>query len=230
MKRIFTSFIALAIVALPLLAQDVDESFVFVDEEYEVIENGSTIVRNLVELNDAGVEIINSGILVMNDYASYTDYIKMKYVISKIDNGSFQLCFPSTCNYKDAAGSYVTDPGQLMEDVQDLLCEWFPAGDGECVVTLSIEILTKNSGFPVTYEHKADGPSITIRFVKGDIPGPEPIVGDVNGDGEIGISDVNAVIDMIQSGADYSAAADVNGDGEIGISDVNALIDMILGS
>ena len=53
--------------------------------------------------------------------------------------------------------------------------------------------------------------------------------GDVNGDGEITISDVNAVIDIILSGDYSSPAADVNGDGEVGISDVNAVIDIILG-
>ncbi len=52
--------------------------------------------------------------------------------------------------------------------------------------------------------------------------------GDVNGDGEVNIADVNTVIDMILSGAS-SPAGDVNGDGEINIADVNALIATILG-
>ena len=52
--------------------------------------------------------------------------------------------------------------------------------------------------------------------------------GDVNGDGEVSISDVNAVIDMILS-SNSDTAGDVNGDGEVNISDVNALIDIILG-
>ena len=51
--------------------------------------------------------------------------------------------------------------------------------------------------------------------------------GDVNGDGEVNIADVNTVIDMILSGAS-SPAGDVNGDGEINIADVNALIATIL--
>ena len=49
----------------------------------------------------------------------------------------------------------------------------------------------------------------------------------MNGDGEVNIADVNALIDMILSG-NHSAAGDVNGDGEVNIADVNALIDMIL--
>ena len=53
------------------------------------------------------------------------------------------------------------------------------------------------------------------------------LTGDVNGDGEVNIADVNAVINMILGG-EQSPAGDVNGDNEIGIADVNALIAIIL--
>ncbi len=59
---------------------------------------------------------------------------------------------------------------------------------------------------------------------------PQPVVpGDVNGDGEVTIADVNTVIDMILSG-EISIDGDVNGDGEVTIADVNAVIDIILNS
>ena len=51
--------------------------------------------------------------------------------------------------------------------------------------------------------------------------------GDVNGDGEVNIADVNAVIDMILSGT-YLTQGDVNADGETNIADVSTLIDLIL--
>ena len=54
---------------------------------------------------------------------------------------------------------------------------------------------------------------------------------DVNGDGEVNISDVNTVISIILGGhadADTTRRADVNGDGEVNISDVNTIIDDIL--
>ena len=51
--------------------------------------------------------------------------------------------------------------------------------------------------------------------------------GDVNGDGEINITDITALIDAMISGR-YSAEADVNGDGEITINDINKVIDSIL--
>ena len=62
--------------------------------------------------------------------------------------------------------------------------------------------------------------------VGGDTPQPGT-PGDVNGDGEINIADVNALIGMILSGQ-TQASGDVNGDNEVNIADVNALIGLIL--
>ena len=56
---------------------------------------------------------------------------------------------------------------------------------------------------------------------------PPVITGDVNGDGEVSVSDINSVIDVILGGATLPSA-DVNGDGEVGVSDVNALIGIII--
>ncbi len=69
-------------------------------------------------------------------------------------------------------------------------------------------------------------------FVPMEDPEPPAVKGDVNGDGEVNISDVNAVIDIILGGTadpDTMKRADVNGDGEVNIADVNAVIDIILG-
>ena len=54
-------------------------------------------------------------------------------------------------------------------------------------------------------------------------------LGDINGDGEINVSDVTALINKILGTSDYSnEVCDINGDGEINVSDVTALINMIL--
>ena len=67
------------------------------------------------------------------------------------------------------------------------------------------------------------GPVISFVYrVSGSSPS-----GDVNGDCEVNIADVNAVIDMILSGTPV-VTGDVNGDSEINIADINAIIDMIL--
>lgn len=70
-------------------------------------------------------------------------------------------------------------------------------------------------------------------YYTGEEGGPdEEIPGDVNGDGEVSISDVNAIIDVLLGGSVNNAVlqrrADVNGDGEVSISDINAVIDELL--
>lgn len=61
-------------------------------------------------------------------------------------------------------------------------------------------------------------------------PEDVPIPGDVDGDGEVSISDVNAVINLILGGESDDGVrtrADVNEDGEISISDANMIIHLI---
>lgn len=50
---------------------------------------------------------------------------------------------------------------------------------------------------------------------------------DVNGDGEVNIADVNAVIDIILSDT-FGKAFDVNDDGEVNIADINDIINYII--
>ena len=53
------------------------------------------------------------------------------------------------------------------------------------------------------------------------------LLGDVNDDGEVSVADINAVVDMILSGA-AAANGDVNSDGEVNVADVNVIVDIIL--
>ena len=97
---------------------------------------------------------------------------------------------------------------------------------------------TDNVAMPEIVEGKTYDVKAFVTVYKGEIElypsevtvhgAPVGIKGDVNGDGEVNISDVNAVIDIILGGGS-NPAADVNGDGEVNIGDVNAVIDIILG-
>ena len=110
MKRFFTFLLwSMALLACPVQAQDIDESYVFMDDNGNILENGATVVRSDIEIDDAtGAEIINSGIWVLN-VAGGDDYLKVHYVINRIDNGTYQICFPSTCNK-----TLRTDDGKIV--------------------------------------------------------------------------------------------------------------------
>lgn len=88
-----------------------------------------------------------------------------------------------------------------------------------------IQVVSVNPGIATIIVGSVDGtaqPDSCIVTVYSD-----SIKGDVNGDGEVNIADINAVIDMILSG-NSNANGDVNNDGEVNIADINAIIDMIL--
>ena len=60
---------------------------------------------------------------------------------------------------------------------------------------------------------------------------PQLPVGDVDGDGKVDVSDVNAVINIIlktKDTTDFVGNPDVDGDGKVDVSDVNAIINIIL--
>ncbi len=56
------------------------------------------------------------------------------------------------------------------------------------------------------------------------------LIGDLNGDGELSVSDVTTLIALITSGeADDNMIADVNGDGYSNVADISSLIRLVLG-
>lgn len=72
-----------------------------------------------------------------------------------------------------------------------------------------------------SYNGLSDSINITVVSQSHIVPG------DVNDDGEVGIADINMVIDALLTGGGGSAY-DINGDGEVSIADVTALIDLYL--
>ena len=80
-----------------------------------------------------------------------------------------------------------------------------------------------------TYAHIDGGPSNPGYFTDKNAA----LRGDVNGDGNVNISDVTALIDYLLSGNPSGVnvtAADCNQDSSVNISDVTALIDYLLSS
>ena len=75
---------------------------------------------------------------------------------------------------------------------------------------------------------QAEGYDDIVYTMLVEVPGlVKPIAGDLNGDGEVNIADVNAVIDAILS-QNSENKYDFDGDGEVTISDVMALISFLM--
>ena len=112
-------------------------------------------------------------------------------------------------------------------------------------VFLGNSYTTQKSSNNHSYKFSGNGLDYTFTFNLGNLtfsvteyqepPLPDPhelMTGDVNGDGEITIADVNSMTDILLGGRvnyDIFQRTDVNFDGEISISDLNVLIDYILG-
>ena len=120
-----------------------------------------------------------------------------------------------------------------------------PNQGGSQEVTVDNTYTTQKSNNNHSYKFTGEGKDYTFTFDESNLtfsiseyqepPLPDPFslqVGDVNGDGEINIADVNGIIDILLGGfANYDKRhrSDANRDDEINIADVNAVIDLLLG-
>ena len=87
-------------------------------------------------------------------------------------------------------------------------------------------VLTIPASSIIIYTLDEDVQELNFNYTIGDDSGF--IVGDVNGDNNVSIADVTALIDILLSGAVAPDAADVNEDHNVNIADVTALIDKLL--
>ena len=134
--------------------------------------------------------------------------------VTSIGNVAFSMCYGLTDVY-----SYIIDPSKVKMGF-DIFRIW--SADG-------------NPDFSGRTLHVPHGTAKAYRADKSWYPYFGQIVeglhpGDVNGDFEVSVADINALIGMILEEDGYTIAGDVNGDSEITIADVNALVGLILGN
>ena len=158
---------------LPAWAQEdeIDTTFEFVDSEGKVVPDGSIVTINKAIVEDDGFggiyTMMPCGLYVHNtdDDAS----LLVNYNLKRIDSGSFQICFPSTCISKSDIGTYKTSGGTLKADeTRNLQTEWLPDDYGQCEAHLQIVFCV---GFNNQFEEIVNGPAITLRFVYADPAG-----------------------------------------------------------
>ena len=145
--------------------------------------------------------------------------------VTSIGHDAFAWCYGLKCveipGYADSVGTGVFN---YCDALTRVICRSvFPPSvsfgfEGNTSITLFVPI----AGLEL---YKSDP-------IWGLVPHIEPFLGagpgDINGDGQFGISDVTGMIDLLLNGGKLPAYADVNGDGKVSITDVTALIDMLL--
>ena len=128
-------------------------------------------------------------------------------------------------------------PGQLMTDTkvvngQRFYCHTFDIANSDYTFNI---IFNQGDGSHQTEDIKGlnrdtyfEIASTTNKYTVRDITDQWATpTGDVNGDGEVSIADVTALVAMVLSDLS-NERSDVNGDGETGIADVTALVGLLL--
>ena len=185
---------------------------------------------------DNGIQIDFTGASSRNPYIKISkavqmwglpDTLRMRMVPGDIQLKTLKMLLENaygdriTVEYDvpDASGGEVTIDAPVSDicDVADL---------GNFPLHLVYYYITYNAvttGEP--YSLKIPG----MELIYANMPPDEqqPVMGDVNLDGEVNIADINAVINVILTGHD-NTAADVNHDGEVNIADINYIINLIL--
>jgi hypothetical protein len=109
-----------------------------------------------------------------------------------------------------------------MYDVRYNVLMYFP----EEVTAPGEYVLTIPAGAIIIYTLGEDVHELTFNYTIAG--GSSFIRGDVDGDTNVNIADVTALIDILLNGTVAPEAADVDGDTNVNIADVTALIDMLL--
>ena len=142
-----------------------------------------------------------------------------------VDGGIGAIAFWATCFGSDADATlrvdYSTDKGLSWTTLDQ-----FTLTRGILQHIIMDVYLKRSARFRIvqTAGSRVNIDDITLYKLNDD-----PTLGDVNGDGEVNIADVNQVIKVILGGQ-TDGNCDVNGDDEVNISDVNFIIKIILDS
>lgn len=168
MKKIFTLCLAL-FSAVATFAQEAKDIFEFVDKDGKTIPSGSVLTVNTIEEDPfGGSAMISSGVYV-NQLAGKgedTYATNLDINLTRLDNGSFESCFPGNCKSVKSTGTFDT-PKNFMED-NSLKTEWLPddKGTATAVITLNAyKAEMKKGGISYTYTKIGECSTITVNFV-----------------------------------------------------------------
>ena len=207
-------------------------TFEFVDSDGNVVPDGTTLtLTEVTEEEDFGTgefyQVMYAGLSVRNTTLAQAA-LRVVADVTRLDGGTYQLCFPVNCMSTTEAGVITTEAGMLgSQAMQNLLTEWFPAGEGGCDVTMKIQVMNAIGQFPnVRYTLLGDGPAVTLHFRNGIT---DVVVGDLDGNGVVDVDDLNIIINIMLGKADKTPQADLNSDTNVDVDDMNIILNIMLG-
>lgn len=172
MKRLVSLFVA-SIIYVCMANAQVDNTLQFVDENGNIVSDGSTIEGKLEYVDDGFQQYyqVSSGLYVKNNANTDTG-VGVDYTINSIGSGTLNCCFPSNCVPRNKVGDYQTENGFLTaNETRSFQTEWIPEQGyyGTCSATFKLKVMDMKEeeiyGVPiVTYVFKAYGPSVTVNF------------------------------------------------------------------
>ena len=210
-------------------------------EDFEPMEANSSTSDKDVQGSLASWSFTKSGVRTPGeDLANGSNSVLMKlpsnfYSVTDVSLNSYlaQLTvFNSTSTLAKIALEYSVDGGETwikaLTPAAAVSCEVPAKSTGICYWSLSLKADTP-ARFRVSQVsgHKTSPIYVDDFTLYYREDAPVTLLGDVNRDNQVNISDINAVISMILSGKTDSAG-DVNKDGQVNISDINLVISVIL--
>ena len=131
-----------------------------------------------------------------------------------------------SCTYLCRAGMFVST------NESNYLVRFFNEASGSSSDYMTVRYDYQNNKFRIINYSSDNQQRVWLyKLVPEEPVEPEVLPGDVNGDGEVDIKDVSALIDYLLTGDTEGinlANADMSQDGEVSIKDVSALIDYLL--
>ena len=147
------------------------------------------------------VESLQNFIISIPEYIGEIDYGSMATLTNTTTGSTYQAeMYGIRFNVMMFFGEEITEPGQY--------------------------VLTIPAGAIIIYTLDEDVHELNFNYTIGG--GSSFKRGDVDGDGDVNIADVTALIDILLSGTTAPDAADVNEDESVNIADVTTLIDLLL--
>jgi hypothetical protein len=170
--------------------------------------------------------IIEDGVTSIGDYAfSYCDSLTSVTIgdgVTSIGDNAFEYCYGLTSI--EIPGSVTSIGNSAFYDCEGLTSVTSLATTAPALGFYAFDLISSDA--TLYYPAGSDYSSWAQYFAK-----MEEIVGDLNGDGTVSVSDIQVLVNLILSdaAAEDNPAADVNGDGTVSVSDIQVVVNRILG-